>query len=122
MSKFVVKTVASGVKFDLKATNGQIIASSESYSAMAGCLKGVESVRKNAAAAQVEDQTREGWEVRRHPKFEMYQDKAGQFRFRLKAANGKVIAVSEGYVSKAACENGIDSVRNNAPEAEVVTE
>ena len=122
MSKYAVKTVASGVKFDLKATNGQIIASSEIYSAMAGCLKGVESVRKNAPAAKVEDQTQDGWKRQSNPKFEMYQDKAGQYRFRLKATNGKVIATSEGYVTKAACENGIDSVKTNALEAKVVTE
>ena len=122
MSKFVVKTVSSGVKFDLKATNGQVIASSEIYAAKAACRKGVESVRKNAASANVEDQTLEGFSVKSHPKFEMYVDKAGQYRFRLKATNGKIIATSEGYVTKAACENGIDSVKANAPEAEVVEE
>jgi len=122
MSKFVVKTVSSGVKFDLKATNGQVIASSEIYAAKAACRKGVESVRKNAASANVEDQTLEGFAVKSHPKFEMYVDKAGQYRFRLKATNGKIIATSEGYVTKAACENGIDSVKANAPEAEVVEE
>ena len=122
MSKFVVKTVASGVKFDLKAANGQTVASSEIYTSPAVCLKGVESVRKNAAAARVEDQTQEGWVPQRHPKFELYQDKAGQYRFRLKATNGKIIAISEGYVTRAACEHGIDSVKANAPQAEVVTE
>lgn len=122
MSKFVVKTVSSGVKFDLKATNGQVIASSEIYAARAACRKGVESVRKNAPAAKVEDQTGEGYAVQSHPKFEMFVDKAGQYRFRLKATNGKIIATSEGYVTKAACENGIDSVKKNAPEAEIVEE
>ena len=48
-------------------------------------------------------------------KFELYQDKAGEFRFRLKAANGQVIATSEGYKTKASCLNGIESVRTNAP-------
>lgn len=122
MSKFVMKTVSSGVKFDLKATNGQVIASSEIYAAKAACRKGVESVRKNAPIANLEDQTLEGWEVKSHPKFEMYVDKAGEYRFRLKATNGKVIAVSEGYVTKAACENGIESVKANAPEAGVMEE
>lgn len=122
MSKFVVKAVASGVKFDLKATNGQVIASSEIYAAKAACLKGVESVRRNAPAANVEDQTLEGFEVKSNPKFELYMDRAGQYRFRLKATNGKIIAASEGYVTKASCENGIDSVKKNAPDAEVVEE
>ena len=53
-------------------------------------------------------------------KFELYKDKSGEFRFRLKAANGQVIATSEGYKTKASCMNGIDSVKKNAPSAEVV--
>jgi len=52
----------------------------------------------------------------------MYQDKAGQYRFRLKARNGQIIATSEGYVTKVNCENGIQSVKKNAGEAEVVEE
>ncbi|TGL33419.1 YegP family protein [Leptospira perdikensis] len=53
-------------------------------------------------------------------KFEIYKDKAGEFRFRLKAANGEIIASSEGYASKQSCENGIASVKNNAAAAEIV--
>ena len=56
--------------------------------------------------------------VMQHPKFEMYQDKAGEFRFRLKARNGKIIGTSEGYTAKAGCLNGIESVMTNAAEAE----
>jgi len=53
-------------------------------------------------------------------KFEVYTDKKGEFRFRLKAGNGEVIAVGEGYSSKAACLNGIESIKKNAPDAEIV--
>lgn len=53
-------------------------------------------------------------------KFEIYQDKAGGYRFRLKAANGEIIATGESYKSKASCENGIDSIRRNAPDAKIV--
>ncbi|PJZ43855.1 YegP family protein [Leptospira brenneri] len=53
-------------------------------------------------------------------KFEIYKDKSGEFRFRLKAGNGEIIASSEGYSSKQACENGINSVKNNAGSAEIV--
>ena len=53
-------------------------------------------------------------------KFEVYTDKAGEFRFKLKAPNGEVIAVSEGYCSKKSCMNGIESVRKNAPKATIV--
>ncbi|MFF4604006.1 YegP family protein [Streptomyces sp. NPDC001339] len=51
--------------------------------------------------------------------FELYQDKAGKHRFRLKAGNGEIIAVGEAYNSKAACEKGIQSVKNNAPTAPI---
>ena len=122
MSKFVIREVPSGIKFDLKAGNGQVIATSEVYTTKAACLNGVESVQKNAPIAKFEDQTVEGFETVTNPKFEMYKDKAGEFRFRLKARNGEIIAVSEGYVAKASCLNGIESVRKNAVEAEVVVE
>ena len=119
MGKFLIRNVSSGIKFDLKATNGQVIATSEVYESKAACENGIESVRKNAPIAAFEDQTAEGFEVATNPKFEMYQDKAGEFRFRLKARNGQFIATSEGYTTKNACENGVESVRKNAPEAAV---
>ena len=119
MGKFVIRNVSSGIKFDLKATNGQVIATSEVYESKAACENGIESVRKNAPIAAFEDQTAEGFEVATNPKFEMYQDKAGEFRIRLKARNGQIIATSEGYTTKNACENGVESVRKNAPEAAV---
>ena len=120
MSKFVIREVPSGIKFDLKAGNGQVIATSEVYTTKAACLNGVESVQKNAPIAKFEDQTVEGFETVTNPKFEMYKDKADEYRFRLKARNGEIIATSEGYKAKASCLNGIDSVRRNAPDAEVV--
>ena len=119
MGKFVVKTTKSGFVFNLKAGNGEVIATSESYKSQDSCLNGVESVRKNCVGG-VEDQTVEGFEKLTHPKFEVYADKAGEFRFRLKARNGEVIAVSEGYKAKQSCMNGIESVKKNAPDAEVV--
>jgi uncharacterized protein YegP (UPF0339 family) len=54
------------------------------------------------------------------PKFEIYKDTAEKFRFRLKAANGEVIAVGEAYESKDGCMNGVESVKTNAPTAEIV--
>lgn len=121
MGKFVMKETATGFKFDLKAGNGEIIASSQVYAAEATCKNGIESVR-NCCVGEVEDQTVEGFETLKHPKFEVYLDKAGEFRFRLKARNGEIIATSEGYKSKASCLNGIESIKKNAPEAELVTE
>lgn len=119
MGKFVVRETSTGVKFDLKAGNGETIATSEVYTTEAACLKGIESV-KNNCVGEVEDQTVEGFEKVKHPKFELYTDKAGEFRFRLKAKNGEVIATSEGYKAKASALNGIESVKKNAPDAEIV--
>ena len=92
------------------------------YTTERACNAGIESVKKNAVAAKLEDQTVEGFETVTNPKFEVYVDNAGEFRFRLKARNGEIIAVSEGYKAKASCMNGIESVRKNAPEAPVVME
>ena len=118
MAKFVVKETGTGFKFNLKATNGEVILDSEVYSTKAACLNGIESVKKNCVGG-VEDQTVENYEEVKHPKFELYEDKAGEFRFRLKAKNGEIIGTSEGYKAKKSAENGIESVKKNAPEAEI---
>ncbi len=122
MGKFVIKTVKTGFTFNLKAGNGEVIGVSEVYTTESACKNGIESVRKNSAVAGVEDQTKEGFEKEKNPKFEIYKDKAGEFRFRLKATNGEPILASEGYTALASCKNGIESVRKNAPEASVEKE
>ena len=119
MGKYVVKEVKTGHKFNLVAGNGQTIGVSEIYSSKASCLNGTESVKKNAPIAAIEDQTVEGYAAQKHPKFEIYVDKAGEYRFRLKAKNGEIILASEGYSSKDGCENGVESVKKNA-DSEVV--
>ena len=122
MGKFVIRQTKTGIKFDLKAGNGEVIATSEVYSSLDACKNGVASVKKNAPVANVENQTVEGYAEQKHPKFEMYADKAGEFRFRLKATNGQIIAVSEGYKAMASCQNGIESVKKNAVDAPIVVE
>lgn len=122
MSKFVIRTVRSGLKFDLRAGNGQTILTSEVYTSEAACRKGIESVIRNAPLAKLENQTEDNWKTVTNPKFQLYQDKAGQYRFRLRARNGEIIAVSENYTAKAGCMNGIESVRKNAVEADIVEE
>ena len=122
MGKFAVKQVKTGIMFNLKASNGQVIATSEVYNSDAACRTGIESVRKNAPIAPIENQTVEGFVKEKHPKFEVYQDKAGEYRFRLKATNGQIIAVGEGYKALSSCLNGIESVKKNAPDAEIVME
>lgn len=113
MGKFTVRRTATGYKFDLKAANGETIAVSEVYASQAACVKGVRSVRLCAAAAGFADLTASGPAVG-NPRFELFLDRAGAYRFRLRARNGKVILASQGYGSRAACENGIESVRKNA--------
>ena len=120
MGKFVIKNAKTGVKFDLKAGNGEIIATSEVYTSEYSCRAGIASVQKNAPIAAIENQTVEGYAKEKHPKFEVYKDKAGEFRFRLKATNGQIIAVGEGYKALASCLNGIESIKKNAPDAPIV--
>lgn len=118
MEKYVIRTVPTGVKFDLYAPNGQTILSSEVYLTASACRKGLLSVRRNALQAKTEDQTETPVSPEKNPKFELYTDKSGSFRFRLKAKNGQIIAVSEPYTTKAGCLGGIDSVRENASQAQ----
>lgn len=122
MSRFVIRAVPSGLKFDLKAANGQVVLTSEVYTTAAACRRGIDSIRKNAPIAGMEDHTREDFSPAVNPKFEMYRDSQGFFRFRLKAKNGKVIGVSESYAARAGCENGMESVRKNAAAAAIMEE
>ena len=122
MGKFVIKATKSGMVFNLKAGNGEVIATSQVYKSLATAKIGVASVMKNAKEAAVEDQTAADFAVVKNPKFEIYTDKAGEFRFRLKAKNGQVIASSEGYKKIESCRSGIESVRKNAPDAKIVEE
>ena len=120
MGKFVIKkSKDEQFYFNLLAGNGQVICKSEMYKALASAKNGIESVRRNVDS-KIEDQTVEGYEKVKYPKWEVYIDKAGEYRFRLCASNGENIAASEGYVRKDSVLNGIDSIRRNAPEAEVV--
>lgn len=105
MGKFVISTRKNGeFHFNLKAGNGQVILSSEGYTTIDGCRNGVESVRKNAP-----DDNR----------YERMETAGGKFRFNLKAGNGQVIGTSESYESESGRENGIESVKKNAPDAEI---
>lgn len=106
--KFHLKKASDGqFRFVLKAGNGETILTSELYKAKSSALNGIESVKKNAALDE---------------RYERKVDKAGHPRFNLKAANHEIIGSSEGYNSEAARDNGIESVKKNAPDAEVVDE
>lgn len=114
MGKYVVKVNEKGASFNLKARNGQVIGVSEHYTTEKACLNGVEAVRNVAKEANLEDQTVEPVVEAKNPKFEIFKDKAGEFRFRLKARNGEIILASEGYTVKPSCIKGINSVRKNS--------
>lgn len=117
MGKFTIKEKNDKFTFRLKAGNGEVIATSQTYKSLQTCKAGIASVRVNAPIAALENQTEEGYKTEKHPKFEVYQDHAGEYRFRLKAKNGQNIAASEGYTALKSCLNGVESVRKNAAEA-----
>ena len=105
MGKFEIKKDKSGqYRFNLKAGNGQVILSSEAYTTKASCNNGIESVRKNSNDDN---------------KFDRLTAKNGSPYFNLKATNGQVIGTSEMYSGNDAMENGIASVKKNAPDASV---
>ena len=129
MGKFIMKkTPSGGFNFSLYAANREKIAvSSQIYTTKGACKKGMESIAKHAARCiaedRVEDQTLKNPVEKTCPKFEVYFDKAGLFRYRLIASNGESIAMSEeGYKSKSGVMNGIKSVAVNAVDAEIVDE
>lgn len=105
MGRFVIEKGRSGAyRFNLRAGNGEVILTSESYTSLAACRRGVASVRANAAADE---------------RYERKEARDGSAYFTLKAGNGRVIGVSETYSSAAARERGIASVKRNAPVAEI---
>jgi uncharacterized protein len=106
----VYKDVAGKTRFRIRADNGRIVATGEAYEQYASCINGIRSIQKNCQAP-TEDLTMEGASKVRNPKYQIYKDASGEFRFRLKAANGEIIAQGEGYESKEGCLNGIDVVR-----------
>ena len=121
MGRFVMKVGEGGARFNLLAGNGQVIAVSQQYKGEEACLNGIKSVRESCLGP-VEDQTVENYEVLSCPKFEVYADKNGEFRFRLKASNGQIVATGESYKQLSGCLSGIESIRKNAPDAELVKE
>ena len=80
------------------------------------------SIKKLRETGTEYAQAEKDYKVLKNPKFEVYTDKSGEFRFRLKATNGQIIAVGEGYKSKKSLDNGIASVKKNAVDAKIVEE
>jgi len=101
--------VAGKYRFRLLAANSRIVAVSQAYQQLAGCLNGVKSVQNNCNA-EIEDLTAEGNRIP-NPKYQVFFDVACGYRFHLNARNGEIIATSEGYESKDGCMNGIKAVK-----------
>ncbi len=104
--RFVLEANGKGkFYFNLQAGNYEVILTSQMYEAKEGALNGIESVRKNSQTDSM---------------FDRSVAKNGEFYFTLKAGNGQVIGKSEMYKAEASRENGIESVKRNAPEAKLV--
>ena len=111
----VYKDVKGKFRFRLRAANNKIVAVSEAYESKAGCINGVESVQVNCQSP-VEDKTVAEKRLG-NPKYELFVDSALKFRFNLIAANGEIIASSEGYNRKQGCLHGIEAVKNSCDAA-----
>ncbi len=120
MGKFTVQQLRSGYKFNLKAGNGQIIASSGVFHLLPDCLAAIERV-KACANVPIEDQTVHSPAPLPYPKFEVRHAGKGTICFYLLDDRGVQLAHSKQYTAKRSCLAGIRSMGENAPEAEVVT-
>ena len=108
MGKFIITKRTNGeFQFNLRAGNGQVILTSEGYTTKASCNKGIESVKSNAPTGA---------------RYDRKVAKNGSYYFNLKAANGEVIGASQMYTTVDARDNGIESIKANAPNAPIVDE
>ena len=119
--RFEINKTKDGKKyfFNLYASNKVGIATSQMYSSAQNALNGVKSVINNAPKAAIEDQSLKTYETLPYPKWEIYIDNGGKFRFRLRATNGSCVCHSQGYTSKTNCKNGIDSIIRSSRNAEI---
>jgi uncharacterized protein YegP (UPF0339 family) len=105
--------------FNLYAANRVIVATSQIYSSSQSAITGIKSVIANAERANIEDQTLKQYQPMPYPKWEIYEDKGGQYRWRLLATNGSCILHSQGYTQKSTCKKGIESVIRTAKNAKI---
>ncbi|MCZ4319603.1 YegP family protein [Aequorivita viscosa] len=101
---FELKKSGDKFHFVLKASNGQVILTSQMYATKASATNGIESVKKNCSKDE---------------SFEMKTAKNGKIHFNIKASNGQIIGSSQMYAAESGAKNGIESVRKNAPGASV---
>ena len=106
----VYRDAAENFRWRLKASNGQVIGTpAQGYKTKADCRAAVDLIRREAGTDRL--------------KFEVYQDAAGAYRWRLKSGNGQIVGTSgQGYKARADCEHAVDVIKKGAAEAEVVDE
>lgn len=122
-AKFVYrKTDKGNYVYKLYSSNYRVIAiGGEPYSSLSAMKTGINSIIKNAADAPIEDQTLKKVVEQKCPKWEIYLDAKGEYRFRLKASNGNIVCITnDGYLSKPACKNGMQAIAKAAANAEIV--
>lgn len=108
MGKFIItKRKNEEYQFNLEASNGQVVLTSEGYTNKAGCKNGIDSVKNNSTLDS---------------RYQRLIANNGQYYFNLKAANGEIIGTSQMYTTIYNRENGISAVKNNAPDASVTDE
>jgi len=118
--KFIITKTPNGFfRFGLQSTNSQTVLTSQNYASLSNCKSGIEAIKKNALS-EIEDQTLQKPVKKKNPKFEVYFDKAGMYRYRMLASNGQNIAISEdGYASKSGCMNGISAISRASGDATI---
>ncbi len=106
------KDAAEKFRFRLLDKDGKIVAVGEAYQQHSSCINGIKSIQKNCTS-NIEDLTVEDGPRIIHPKYQIFKDAAGEFRFHLKASNGEIIAESKGYKTKEECQSILDAVKSS---------
>lgn len=110
-AKYVIKVLKSGAyKFELTSPAGKCIVKSGEYTLKRSCVSGIQSVQKNGSTKNIEDRTAAKIVKMPNPKYEIFLDEAGKYRFNLKAPNGYVILTSSAYSSVKSCTRVIENV------------
>lgn len=122
MGKIILSRINDRYSFELKAANGEVIAQSKCYTSKNACIKGVNSVIKSVAAAnnKLLNLTADSHKVVTNPKFEMFSEDSGDYTFILRAKNGEALLYGGSYKSKLGCLNGIESVKRNTSDYEII--
>lgn len=119
MGRFFIKQTTTGLMFDLVDADKTVIATSQVYASIVTCKRGIHSVKLAAPVAGIENHTKDGVTPCKNPKFEIYQDHSNSYRYRLRAKNGQIIAISLSYKTYEECEATVLSVKENVVNAKI---